>query len=572
MRRFSASLLLVLVLLITIYQPAIGSVPASPDADWSPPTPLSPTTQTAWFPDIAADAAGRVHVAWATTLSTGVGQAYDVVMYASAASGAPWPNAQDIVALPSKGAVTRPSLLADDQGLLHLTFRSYTVFYSHAPVQSPAPATLLPARPISSADNGYFSRLALDKQGRLHVVYTENIQSPSCTGCFHVFYRWSDDKGQSWSPPLDISRLPTGAAKPQLVIDAAGNLHVAWEAGTGGDLGQLSGQTPIQVMVASSYDRGQSWSLPAALAAIPTDTPATVTASDTPAPTQSEGPTPTQSKGLAPTQAKGSPTPLPATPMPTATATANATAVPASFKNIALGVDGQGKLVAAYLAVPEDRVYFQVSADQGRSWSDAQPIAGVRGGWTVYESYTDDYSMVTDSAGVVHLVLVGRTASSDTTLSVLQIAWDGSSWGPAEAIATLSGDVPEWPRAAVGLGNDLHVVWFVRDQAHIFGGEGAALYRVWYAHKLLSAPAQTAAVWPTLAPGVSASATPVSAVNPSPEPATIVPASLESASSDTPSSNLVYNELGYLKVIARGLIPALLIIALVLAVVVISRR
>src|SRR5438132_8899110 len=107
MRRFSASLLLVLILLIAIYQPAIGSVLVSPAAGWSPPTALSPATQSAWFPDIAADAAGQVHVAWSTTLSTGVGQAYDVVMYASAPSGAPWPNPQDIIALPSKGAVTR---------------------------------------------------------------------------------------------------------------------------------------------------------------------------------------------------------------------------------------------------------------------------------------------------------------------------------------------------------------------------------------------------------------------------------------------------------------------------------
>ena len=52
----------------------------------------------------------------------------------------------------------------------------------------------------------------------------------------------------------------------------------------------------------------------------------------------------------------------------------------------------------------------------------------------------------------------------------------------------------------MGLGNQLHLVWFVRDQAHIWGGEGAFRYRVWYANRPLDGLAQGPAVFPTLTP------------------------------------------------------------------------
>src|SRR3954464_8858565 len=94
-------------------------LPSRQAAAWSPPLALSPNLQSAWFPDIAADATGRVHTVWSTSLNAGVGHIFDVVIYASSPDGVSWSNPMDIVALPSKGAVTRPTLLADDQAWLH---------------------------------------------------------------------------------------------------------------------------------------------------------------------------------------------------------------------------------------------------------------------------------------------------------------------------------------------------------------------------------------------------------------------------------------------------------------------
>lgn len=512
----------------------------SQSGGWSTPQPLSPETRSNWFPDVAADAAGNVHVAWSGGVSAGVGSAYDVVYYTTSRDGQTWTEPKDIVALPSKGAVTRPSLLATTDGVLHLTFRDYTIYYSQASIGSVQPNQMLPKRIISTIENGYFSFLTNDSQNQLHVVYTDNTHSPSCPACFHVFHRLSQDGGLSWTPGVDITPVVNGAGKPKLVIKDDDSLHVVWEAGLGGDLGQIP--DPTTVRYSRSTDLGMTWS----------------DFYEFPAP-----------GGRA--------------------------------RNPTLGLDGQGQLVAAYLGLPEDVVYYQVSRDNGNSWSDPQAIPGMLGAWSLYQGRTDGYAMASDSRGDVHLVLVGRidegqitpqptaepasgevltqTATLETAatpratptpaanaLSVLHLTWDGSRWSQPEAIFTVSGDVPEWPRIAVGLGNRLHVVWFVRDEAHIWGPEGATRYRIWYAQKEIDAPALTpVSAFPTQELSqVSETPTAYVAIPPS-AIETATPTVLPVVSPDIPRE-LVYSEQGYLRVIAFSLAPVLALLGLTIVV------
>src|SRR5690606_1141670 len=70
----------------------------------------------------------------------------------------------------------------------------------------------------------------------------------------------------------------------------------------------------------------------------------------------------------------------------------------------------------------------------------------------------------------------------------LRLTWDGSSWSPPDVIAAYQGDMPEWPRIAVGLGNELHVVWFVRDAENLFNS-AAGNYRVWYSTRTVNSEA-----------------------------------------------------------------------------------
>ena len=461
------------------------SVAAGQTQGWSQPVSVG----QGWFPDVAADATGQVHVVWASGDTT-----YDQVMYITSQDGQEWSDMTDVAALPQSGGseAARPALLPDRQGILHMTFRGTTVYYSQAPADSArVAANWQEPEPVSGEQVGYYSRLAMDSKGRLHLIYTENVPTTDCPVCYHLFYRQSVDDGQSWSAPFDVSNAPSGAAKPQIVIDSQDGIHVVWEAGKGGAYGQLA--DPTQVMYAASYDGGKTWTPPVQFGA---------------------------STGIS--------------------------------KNIALGLDGKGALLAVWLGLPEDVIYYQVSRNQGRSWSPMQVLPGVWGGWSVYQARLDDYALATDSAGTVHLVLVGRTAQDQTSLSVLHITWDGSTWSSLETITTLSGDVPEWPRIAVGRGNQLHVVWFVRDQANIFNSDQGN-YKVWYARGSSFAPAAAPVTpQPTVTPTPTARPVVVPTATPLPK--------LDSVQSNV-SVNSLTSESDDTLLVAKSAIPAVLLIA-----------
>jgi hypothetical protein len=126
-----------------------------------------------------------------------------------------------------------------------------------------------------------------------------------------------------------------------------------------------------------------------------------------------------------------------------------------------------------------DRINYVESAD-GVLWSQPRRLPGIKAG--VARPY-DMYDMVTDSAGHVHLVVVGYLAGSDA-MRVLHTEWNGWSWSSPETITT-SPPYPEYPRLALSQGNRLHVVWF--------GGDKPAIGRsptggIWYTTELTSAP------------------------------------------------------------------------------------
>jgi len=319
---------------------AVGVHPSSGQSQtWSDPVLLSNSSQSAWFPDIAVDGSGRIHVVWSASevgseLPDGRNSIFDLVMYSASEDGVRWTTPMDIIAALHDGGsyATRPSLEPLPDGSLVLSYRDRTsVFFTSASSEDLTAKTLQRPQRLSTFQSAYFSEIVSDADGGVHFFHTENVpEYPDCPVCFHLFYRRSLDGGALWSSLLDISRASTGAAKPQAVVDAQGNLHVVWEAGAGGDLGQLS--NPTRVMYTRRANGELIWSNPIAFV------------------------------GSGDQQ-----------------------------KNVAIGEDGAGQLVVVWLSLPEDRVYYQVSSDQGLSWSMPQPIPGVWGGWSVYSTRLDDY-------------------------------------------------------------------------------------------------------------------------------------------------------------------------------------
>jgi hypothetical protein len=475
------------------------------DTGWTPPRSLG----AGWFPDITADRSGRVHVAWASSSRPVLGslpgefpRGYDTVMYMNTVNGETWSESHDIAALAQDGGseATRPALLVDDDGVFHMTFRDQTIYYARAPVLDAFSAQAwLSRQAISVNQVGYYSQLGLDSQGVLHIVFTENLRTPECAICYHVFYRRSTDNGRNWSIRSDLSRFPTGTADPRLLIDPQDNLHVVWEAGRGGANGQLS--EPTTVMYSASYDGGANWTPPVEFI-VP--------------------------DGRA--------------------------------KNAVLGLDGQGNLLAAWLSLPQGLVYYHVSPDQGRTWSEPQPVPGIWGGWAVYPARLDGYSMATDSAGNVHFVLAGRRGPAQRTLEVLHLAWSNGAWAPPTALASYFGNAPEWPRIAVSGGNQLHVVWFVRDETSMFDSDLGS-YTVWYAHGASQALPLGPEPFPTATPTVEPTPT---VIIPTPSPTPPDPR-LGRIPISRRLGDSIYTENDEVVLMAKALLPAAAVLLLALA-------
>lgn len=396
---------------------------------WSNPLQLSAPGAPAWFPDVVSDPSGVTHIVWA-----GGDTEFDQVLYRAYTPGSAWSPINDLAAFPivrGESAATRPSLLADDQ-LLHMTYTNYDgIYYSNAPLQAAlAAGTWQEPTVVDGDQTSYFSRLAHDEQGNLHLVYTENTPQTDCQQCYHLYYIRSSDEGQSWTVPVDISIALTGAAKPQIVIGSDGIIHVVWEAGYGGGLGQV--RDPTQVFYASSSDNGNAWSTPFELSA-----------------------------STSPSQLA---------------------------RNVAIGIDGNGVLLAVWASQLDEVVYFRTSRDDGRTWSQPQVVPGVYGGWSLYQQRLDDFTLAADSVGNLHFAAVGRRVLEQTGLDLLHSVWNGSGWSSPEVVASYDGDVPEWPRLAVNLGNQLNLVWFVRGAKNLNNSD-AGDFSVFYAERIVDAPA-----------------------------------------------------------------------------------
>ena len=418
-----------------------------------------------WFPDVIVDATGRIHVSWSGTILTQVDQegepvkGYDVVWYTNSMDGINWAPVEDLVALLQQpvgnSEVTRPAMFIDPEGTFHITFRSFDVYYAQVRQANNIIASELnDFYKANISDWGYFSQSIKDANGILHFVFTENVQSKKCPICYQVFYRRSTDNGLSWSIRTPISVPTTGAAKPQMLISDTGAVHVVFEAGVGGTLGKVS-NVDSTVMHTVSFDNGVTWNKAEEFMPFYRDIK----------------------------------------------------------KNIAISQDRLGQIIVVWLRSSTNRVYYQVSKDDGRTWTEAVPIYGVVGRWSLVNTGQDGYSTAIDSAGKVHLVFVGQCKLNQEGLDLIHLTWDGTSWSEPDIVTEYYGDVPEWPQIVVGLGNQLHVVWFTRDAKHIWtSDDGEAVYQIKYARGLADAPAVDPEAYPyqlpTKQPGPTATAMP----------------------------------------------------------------
>lgn len=389
---------------------------------WSKPVELSDPAASAgaWFPTIAADDQGNAYASWSGPYAN-VGRLDVYGMWFTRWDGQSWNKPTDI-ATSWSGDTLRNSLAVDVAG------RVFALAKILAPNGPDVPRDSAQERIWSMSTHGtqsdrlsawstpvrvsrnasYFANLAIDSHGTLHAIWTE----ADGTGAWGIYYAHSTDGGKTWSPrvPLDGSHF-VWWYRAQLKVDNQDRLHVVWETLAPK---QTYSMVTYRTYYATSSDGGQTWNT--------TEFPHEV---------------------------------VPNLPGQTS----------AGPQQPAIGIDGNGTVLLVYRDPMSNQILWERSTD-GQHWSTPSPIPGVAKG--IARPY-DMYDMVTDSAGHVHLVMVGDltvtgSTPDDAKMSLLHSKWDGSSWASTPDVIVSAPPYPEYPRLAIGQGNHLYVTWFDGDK------------------------------------------------------------------------------------------------------------
>ncbi|MCS6881941.1 MAG: exo-alpha-sialidase [Oscillochloridaceae bacterium] len=365
-----------------------------------------------WFPDIAADNQGAIHVIWGSgDLGASLDpndpdlSSRDLLRYRVLRDGQ-WSPMNDIAFTCVGGYTVRNSIIATSDGYLHVLFRGCTdVNAVRAPAEQAwsAGAWTRPWRLGSS----YYNAIAADSKGVLHAFYNEGLSGTEEGNRLlsEIFYRRSTDGGQTWTVRANLSQLPGGDERMQVKVDGRDRVHLVWDHGSDWYLGL---DQPNVGVYRRSDDGGKTWRDPVFFSA-------------------ADGPVVQTTLGLA----------------------------------------GDNPIVV-YRSAIGTTVYYQSSNDGGTTWNPPQIIPGVRAR-DPEERGLDSYAMATDSAGRVHLVMPGFLEESITPIPMLlHLSWNGQSWSTPE-IVSATANRPMWPRLAIARGNQLHAVWFSYTDASGWG-------------------------------------------------------------------------------------------------------
>ena len=419
-----------------------ASWPAQAQSEnWTEPTVISGPPGFSWFPDLAVDVFGSVHVAWCQTIPLEKKRGLQEQVYYTRWHGESWSRPNDIV--PISADIVRNAIAADLRGNIHLLFggsvyNTLSLYYSNAPVSDAwsAASWSIPHRISQGAS--YMGDMAIDSHSVIHVVYDDMIKSSDADEVAEsdTFYRHSSDGGHTWSIPTRLYLEPLiTSARPYLEIDPDDVLHVTWDEGWA----RLAGATndPSYGVYTASSDGGTTWA-PTTVITYPDSTVAQLT----------------------------------------------------------VGSSGEGRVMLVWRSTLYDMIFYQWSTDHGESWTSPAAIPRLFARpWTIP---FDMYDMATDSAGNIHLLMVGRRSNErETLLGIYHLVWDGTDWSPPTLVFAEPGLYPEYPKIVIHEGNQLYAAWFTREE-DVY--DAMASRKVWYSSSLSSAPGQPITPWPTLTP------------------------------------------------------------------------
>lgn len=384
------------------------------EVQWSSPQFLG----DGWWQSIAIDRQGNVHVGWYGSSDPKINEAgADVFNYTRRSLDGQWTPVNNVLYTGTGGLTIRNSLALTSDGMLHLAFRS-GVYHSFASAYGLSAENVHSwSEPVAIDDTGYYLSMMADNQDVLHLVTSERLKTGVKTGitnaelnpcilCHDLFYRRSTDGGQSWSDPVPISIEPTtGSDRMDIFQGASGRIYIDWDEGLDWYIGRGNAQ---DVRIVYSDDDGLTWSPPIIL----------------------DGGNLIDRK-------------------------------PIQIAAVELR-DGSLMVVWRYNTDADRNIYYQLSSDIGKTWTAPQAIPGMVA-QIADDTTLDDYNLIIDKIGTIHLFAVGQPDLQSTSNAALfDVAYRQGLWLPPQRIFYSNDQRPEWPKAVLGPQNDIHLSWFIR--------------------------------------------------------------------------------------------------------------
>ncbi|MCG3254558.1 MAG: hypothetical protein KAU62_00655 [Candidatus Heimdallarchaeota archaeon] len=217
------------------------------------------STDGSFFPSLAVDSTGNVHIAWEDWSGTDE----DIVYKRWDASTSSW-TSTEVVSTESTGYSYMPSLTTDSAGNVHITWEDLTnyagsgtdwdVFYKHWNSSTSSWSTTEVVSTESTLQSSVAS-LAVDIVGNVHIAWSDLTNYAGSGADRDIFYKRWDTFDSSWTTTEVVSTESTGnSGNPSLAVDAKGNVHIAWRDWTD----YLSSGTDIDVFY-KRWDESSLW-------------------------------------------------------------------------------------------------------------------------------------------------------------------------------------------------------------------------------------------------------------------------------------------------------------------------